>query len=167
VLLSLTLIIGTLNILLKYNNPTSTYIRRDIGIFGGILTLIHSVIGLFAHMRGNMWQYFLIKTEYGYSIRLDDFGIANYTGVISTMFIIVLILISNDYSLKKFKTKRGKNIQRLSHIMFIFAIIHVIYYRVILKKLDSIYYTYLMLLVIVLIFQIIGFSLRIKRKFIT
>jgi len=167
VLLSLTLIIGTLNILLKRNNPTSTYFRRDIGIFGGILTLVHSVFGLFAHMRGKMWQYFLIETEYGYTIRLDDFGIANYTGVISTIFIIVLILISNDYSLKKIKIKRWKNIQRLSYIMFIFAIVHVIYYRVILEKLDLVYYTYLMMTVIVLIFQIIGFSLRMKRKFIT
>jgi len=164
---SISLMIGSINILFKRKNPASSYFRRDISITGGILAVIHSIFGLFAHLRGNMWQYFLTKTENGHVIRLDNFGLANYTGLVSTIIIILLLVTSNDYSLRKLTLKNWKNIQRLSYVMFIFAIIHVIYYRIILKKSDLIYHFYLPLIIIVLTFQVIGMILRKKRERIT
>src|SRR5680860_464343 len=46
-LLAVSLLLGPLNLMLKLKNPISTYIRRDVGIFGGILGVVHSVVGLF------------------------------------------------------------------------------------------------------------------------
>jgi len=59
VLLSASLIIGTMNYILKGFSPVSTYFRRDISVFGGVLAIIHSACGLFVHLLGNIWQYFL------------------------------------------------------------------------------------------------------------
>lgn len=162
VLLSISLIIGAINVLMKRKNPVSSYFRRDIGISGGILAVIHSTTGLFVHMRGNMWQYFSIQTSTGYKIRLDDFGIANYTGLLSALLVVALIVTSNDYFILKLRTTKWKNFQRLSYLMFILAIIHVIYYR--LNNLGLVYTFYLPMVACVLALQISGFTIRIKNK---
>jgi len=164
IILSISLIIGSVNILLKIKNPISTYLRRDISIIGGILALIHSIAGLFVHLRGNNWQYFLNKTEFGYSIRTDNFGLANYTGLISALIIILLLITSNDYLLKKLNSTNWKNIQRLSYLMFILAIIHCFYYRIVKGNLNLIYSLYIPLFIIVLTFQMIGMRLKLTKQ---
>ena len=154
VLIAGSLIIGTVNILFKRRNPNSTYFRRDIGITAGVITLIHSIIGLFVHLRGNMWKYFVERNDHGYFIPFDDFRLANYTGLLSTLLIVVVLVTSNDYSLLKLKATRWKNIQRLSYVMFLFAIVHVIYYRI--NNIELLYSFYLPLVAVVLVFQGIG-----------
>jgi len=156
IILSISLIIGSISLLLKNINPVSTYLRRDISIIGGTLAIIHSVAGLFVHLRGKTWLYFLNKTEDGYHVRLDNFGLANYTGLLSALIIILLLITSNDYLLKKLHPSRWKNIQRSSYIMFILIIIHCYYYIIGKEDQNLIYLLYLPLFVIILIFQMIG-----------
>jgi len=159
-LIAITLIIGPVNILLKRNNPPSSYYRRDLGIYSGALAVIHSLTGLFVHFRGNGWQYFLIKTANGYTIRLDDFGLANYTGLIAALFVLLLLITSNDFSIRKLNPAMWKNIQRLSYVMFVMVIIHSVYYRIVANNLSRVYYLYLPLIGMVLIFQFFGIGLR-------
>jgi len=162
--ITVSLLIGPINLLFKRVNPISTYFRRDIGITGGVLAVIHSVAGLFVHFRGHNWQYFLIKTEAGYSIRLDNFGLANYTGLISGLIIVFLLMTSNDFSFRKLNSFVWKNIQRLTYLAFIFAIIHSVFYRIGQTNLDLIWYLYLPLLIFVLFVQIGGIRIRLKRN---
>jgi sulfoxide reductase heme-binding subunit YedZ len=166
VLLSISLILGPVSLLLKSQNPVSTYFRRDLSIAGGLLAVLHSITGLFVHLRGKTWLYFLNENEGGRSIRLDNFGLANYTGLISALIIIVLIITSNDYMLKKLNPSRWKNIQRLSYLIFILILIHCYFYRIGKQNLDLIYWFYLPVLTIVFIFQMIGVRLysHAKRK---
>jgi methionine sulfoxide reductase heme-binding subunit len=164
IILSISLIIGSINLLLKNKNPISTYLRRDISIIGGTLAVIHSITGLFVHLRGKNWQYFLNKTEDAYSIRLDNFGLANYTGLISALIIILLLIISNDYLLKKLNPNKWKNIQRLSYLMFFLILIHCYFYRIGKANLNLIYFFYIPLLAIVATFQMIGVWLRLSKN---
>jgi methionine sulfoxide reductase heme-binding subunit len=164
IIILFSLIIGTINLLKKRANPVSTYFRRDFSIIGGILVIIHSVCGLFVHFRGNNWQYFLTKNQLGYSIRLDGFGLANYTGLISVLIIILLLVTSNDFLLRKLKPNCWKNIQRLSYFMFVFAIIHCIYYRIVADNFTRIFYLYIPAFLIVLTFQIIGIWLKLNEQ---
>ncbi len=166
-LLALSLVLGSINLLLKRKNSVSTYLRRDIGIFGGVLAVVHSVTGLFVHLRGKMWKYFLVETDQGYSINLENFGIANYTGAIAALLIILLIIISNDYSLRKLKASRWKSMQRLSYLMFILVLIHSIFYSIVLDHKSYIFYLYIPVLLVVLIFQFIGMKIKLKRHAIT
>ena len=62
-LLGATLFVGPLNILRSRPNPVSTDLRRDIGIWAGIVGLFHVVVGLQVHLRGNMLQYFFLSLE--------------------------------------------------------------------------------------------------------
>ena len=163
-ILTVSLILGSVNLLLKRKNPVSTYFRRDISIFGGFLAIIHSITGLFVHLRGKTWLYFLNKTINGYSVRLDNFGLANYTGLISSVVILLLLVTSNDYLLNKLNPHNWKNIQRLSYLMFILSLIHCYLYRIGKTDLSILYWFYLPLFITVLTFQIIGIRLRLTRN---
>jgi len=160
----ISLLIGPVNLLLKRNNPVSNHLRRDIGIFGGILAVIHSITGLFVHLRGSNWKYFLNKTDHGYTIRLDNFGLANYFGLLSTLLILIVLLTSNDYTLKKMDQATWKNIQRLTYFLFILAILHSVYYRIVSKNYYLIFYLYIPLFVMVLLFQNIGIWIKWQDK---
>src|SRR5690242_4546338 len=60
-LLLLTLAIGPFNILTRRRNPVSSDLRRDIGIWAGILSLFHSVVGQNVHLRGRPWAYYIYQ----------------------------------------------------------------------------------------------------------
>jgi sulfoxide reductase heme-binding subunit YedZ len=162
-MITFSLLIGPFNLIFKRINPISTYFRRDIGITGGGLAVIHSVTGLFVHLRGSNWKYFLNKTETGYSIRLDDFGLANYTGLISALFIVLLLLTSNDFSFQKLSPFTWKNIQRFAYLAFIFAVIHCIYYKIVQTNLNLIWYLYLPLFFTVFLFQMVGIRIKLRK----
>jgi len=164
VILTISLVIGSINLLLKNRNPVSTYFRRDISIIGGALAVIHSITGLFVHLRGKTWLYFLNETDKGYSIRLDNFGLANYSGLLSALIVIFLIITSNDYLLKKLNPERWKNIQRLSYLMFILALIHCYFYRIGKENLNVLFWFYIPLFMSVLVFQITGIRINLKNK---
>lgn len=163
ILITFSLLIGPFNLLFKRTNPISTYFRRDIGITGGVLAVIHSVAGLFVHLRGSNWKYFLNKTEFGYSVRLDDFGLANYTGLISALIILLLLTTSNDFSFRKLNPFIWKNIQRFSYLAFAFAIIHSVYYKIVQTNLSLVWYLYLPLLLVVILSQIVGIRMKLRK----
>jgi sulfoxide reductase heme-binding subunit YedZ len=164
IILSVSLVIGPVNLLLQKSSPVSTYFRRDLAIIGGILAVVHSIAGLFVHLRGKTWLYFLNETEKGYIVRLDHFGLANYTGLLSALIVILLLITSNDYLLRRLNPARWKNIQRFSYLMFILIIIHCYFYRIGKSNLSLIYWFYLPIFIIVFIFQMAGVWLKIKAK---
>ena len=164
ILLAVSLLLGPVNLILKRKNPVSTYIRRDIGIFGGILGVIHSLVGLFVHFTGRPWLYFLEEVGGVFKIRLGYFGLANDTGLIGALILILLLIISNDYFLGRLKAAKWKNIQRLTYLMFILVIAHSILYRLNASKENLILFLYLPLFLMVLLFQLIGIWLTIKKR---
>jgi sulfoxide reductase heme-binding subunit YedZ len=159
-MLTVTLVLGPFNILFKRKNPVSTYFRRDLGIFGGILALAHSAAGLFVHLRGRPWLYFFEESGDSLSVRFDRFGMANDTGLLGALIIILLLAISNDLSLRKFRALKWKNLQRLSYFMFILIVIHSILYRVGAKDNNLIFYLYIPVFLFVLILQLAGLRQR-------
>ena len=161
VILAVTLLVGPANLLLKKKNPVSANFRRDIGITGGILALIHSVTGLFVHLRGKMWLYFLNDNH---QVRLDNFGLANYTGVIATLVIVLLLATSNDYFLRKLNPGKWKNIQRLSYPMIILVAAHCYFYTIGRDNINIFFWFYIPLFAIILVAQMTGVYLTISDR---
>ncbi len=159
-LISVSLIIGTIYLLVQNKSPVSTYFRRDLSIVAGILAILHSAVGLFVHLRGKPWLYFLEKSAEGYKIRVDNFGKANYTGLTAALIILLLLATSNDYIFKRLNPSRWKRIQRLSYLMFVLTMIHAYYYWIGGKNMDLVYWFYIPLIVIVFIAQAAGILLR-------
>ena len=163
-LLAVSLLLGPLNLMLKLKNPISTYIRRDIGIFDGILGVVHSVVGLFMHFTGRPWLYFVEEVGESFAIRLGNFGLANYTGLFGALILILLLIISNDYFLGKLKAVKWKNLQRSTYPMFVLVIAHSVFYRLNADKEDLIMCLYLPLFLVVLVFQLVGIRLKMKGR---
>ena len=54
VFFAVSLCLGPWNVLRGRPNPTSFHLRRDVGIWAGILANVHTAIGLRVHLRGRM-----------------------------------------------------------------------------------------------------------------
>jgi sulfoxide reductase heme-binding subunit YedZ len=135
-LLGTTLIVGPWNIVRNRPNPVSTDLRRDIGIWAALLGLLHTIVGLQVHMQGKFWLYFVFPPEERrfFPLRYDPFGFANYTGLGSTLVLLLLLALSNDLSLRRLGTRRWKFLQRWNYAAFVLVVAHGIVYQFLEKR---------------------------------
>lgn len=135
-LLGLTLLIGPLNLLRGRRSPLSSYLRRDIGIWCGLVSITHVVVGLQVHSKTILGNFFceperLTCLSWPFDIlRNDLWGFANYTGLIATIIIALLLTLSNDFSLRKLRVKRWKALQRGNYALFALVVTHGVAYQV-------------------------------------
>lgn len=124
-LLAITLLIGPWYLLRRRVNPVSSDLRRDIGIWAGLLGILHAGVGQFVHLRGRPWLYYVYgPTEHHHGMRHDLFGLANYTGATGTLLLILLLATSNDFSLRRFGTHKWKQLQRWNYAVFALVAVH-------------------------------------------
>lgn len=162
VLLAITLVIGPWNVLGKRRNPVSSDLRRDIAIWAGILSIVHSVVGQNVHLRGRPWLYYVVETKQHHFVpALNRFGFSNYAGLISALFIIGLLATSNDYSLRALGTPQWKKLQRWNYAAFALAAAHTIGYQIPEKKGLAFHLTAYVCIGITVALQAAGF---IKRR---
>lgn len=132
VLLAFTLINGPWNVLRRHGNPVSSDLRRDVGIWAGVLGIVHTAVGQCVHLRGRPWLYYVYgPQEHHHGMRHDVFGFANYTGALSVLLLALLLATSNDFSLRRLGTPGWKSLQRWNYAVFALAAAHAIGYLVI------------------------------------
>lgn len=166
-LLTLTLLLGPWRVLRNAGRvPISFDWRRDVGIWAGVLTLLHAVAGQMVHLRGRPWLYYVYaaKPRHTFPLRHDQFGVANETGLLATLVVLVLLATSNDVSLRRLGTPAWKRLQRGNYAAFTLAGAHTLLYLAIEKKTRSGWaVTAIMCLGITLAVQGAGYLLR-KRN---
>ena len=130
-LLLATLVLGPFNILTGRRNPVSSDVRRDIGIWAGILGILHTAVGQNVHLRGRPWLYYVYehRSRHLLPFRHDLFGLSNYTGLICTLLIILLLATSNDYALRRLGTRNWKTLQRWNYAAFALLAVHALGYE--------------------------------------
>src|SRR6266571_5235785 len=133
IFLGVSLWIGPWNVLRHRTNPVSFDLRRDVGIWTGILAIVHTVIGLTVHLRGLMWMYFF-KALHPLHLQNTQFGFANFTGLAAALLFLMLLAISNNLSLRALKTNRWKSLQRWTYVAFVLTAVHGIAYQLIEKR---------------------------------
>jgi methionine sulfoxide reductase heme-binding subunit len=133
IFLAVSLWIGPWNVLRRRPNPVSFDLRRDIGIWTGILAIVHTAIGLTVHLHGRMWMYFF-KGLHPFKLQNTQFGFANFTGLGAALLFLTLLAISNDLSLRILKTRRWKSLQRWAYGAFLLTVAHGIAYQMIEKR---------------------------------
>lgn len=125
VLLAATLLIGPWNLLRRNANPVSSDLRRDLGIWAGIIGILHAAAGQFVHLRGRPWLYYIYgPNEPHHGMRHDLFGLANYTGALGALLLVALLATSNDLSLRRFGTRKWKQLQRWNYAAFALVAVH-------------------------------------------
>jgi len=130
-LLASALLLGPLHVLLRKPNPLSFDLRRDVGIWAGISAVAHTAVGLNVHLRGRMWLYFVDTRNH---LRRDAFGFGNYTGAVAALVIALLLVLSNDLSLRKLGADRWKSLQRWAYAGIALTTLHAIAYQEIEKR---------------------------------
>jgi sulfoxide reductase heme-binding subunit YedZ len=135
-LIAASLILGPLNVLRGRANPVSTDLRRDVGIWGGVLAVVHVVLGLGVHLKGKMLQYFLqpAGARGTVPLRFDPFGLANDLGLLAGVIFLLLVAISSDAALRKLGRDRWKRWQRANYFGAAATVLHGALYQVIEKR---------------------------------
>lgn len=125
--LAASLAVGPIRVLEGRHSPANTFLRRDLGIWAGILGLLHVAAGLTVHFRGDMWKYFFSRIPSPgdpLPLRLDVFGAATYTGAASALVLVLLLALSNNWSLRRLGTRRWKSLQRWNYAGFALMAVH-------------------------------------------
>jgi sulfoxide reductase heme-binding subunit YedZ len=126
VLLGLTLLVGPANLLLGRQNPVNSYLRRDIGIWTAIASVVHVIVGFQGHSDRVLGfvDYFVADGR----PRVNSFGVGNWTGLAATVTVLVLLAISTDRSLQQLKARGWKRLQRLNYALFGLVVLHAVCY---------------------------------------
>ncbi len=124
----LTLLIGSLNLLLRRRSPVSSYLRRDIGIWAAVAIVAHVILGV--RSMGINFYYFFINDG---RPRVNSFGWGNWTGLVALVIVVGLLTISTDRSLRELKAKRWKSLQRLNYVLFAMSVLHAFFYGALLR----------------------------------
>ena len=124
VLLAATLIIGPWRTLSGKTGVLSLDLRRDIGIWAGILGVLHAVAGQFVHLRGRPWLYYIYEKWEVMPVRYDMFGFSNYTGLFAALLLLALLATSNDAALRKLGVRDWKGLQRWNYACFGLTALH-------------------------------------------
>ena len=136
------------------NSSVSNFdLRRDLGIWAGMLALVHTGIGLNVHLRGKMWLYFV---DTHYQLRRDAFGFGNYTGAVAAIVFLLLLALSNDLSLRKLGIDRWKSLQRWAYAGIALTAAHAIAYQHVEKRITPFRLVLYLLLGILLMCQAAG-----------
>jgi methionine sulfoxide reductase heme-binding subunit len=134
--LTVTLGLGPWHALRGRRLPTSSYLRRDFGIWAALLALVHVGFGLFVHMKGNIWLYFFRSSPHR-SLplpRIDPFGATNDLGLAATLVLIALLALSNNWSLWRLGVARWKAWQRSSYWATAAIALHAAIYQLLERR---------------------------------
>lgn len=160
-LLSVTLLMGAWWAVRGRAHPVSSDLRRDVGIWAGILTTIHAVAGQCVHLRGRPWLYYVYSApEHHRGLRHDLFGFNNYAGLIGTLLVIALIATSNDVSLRRLGGAKWKSLQRWNYAVFALAAVHTFGYETMEKQKAGFVATAVMCVAATVALQGAGFLVR-------
>lgn len=160
-LLAVTLWIGPWNLLRSRRTPVSTDLRRDIGIWAGIVGLTHAVVGQCVHLRGRPWLYYVYeKPGHAVPLRHDLFGWSNYTGLLGALVMVALFATSNDLLLRRLGTQRWKGLQRWNYACFVLVALHTVLYQRLEKLHGGFVFVAVLCIVLTVGLQIAGFRER-------
>lgn len=134
-LLAATVALGPLNVVRRRPNPVSSDLRRDVAIWAGIVSLAHVLFGFGVHMKGEIRRYFMdVGADGRWFIRHDPFGLTNVLGVVATLVIVLLLALSNDWSLRSLGTARWKWLQQWTYPMLAMLAVHGAIYQLLEKR---------------------------------
>lgn len=163
VLLVVTLLIGPWRLLRGQRTGVSNDLRRDVGIWAGVLGVAHTGVGLFVHLRGRPWLYFFYAKNEGHHVvpfRHDLFGAANDFGLLGTLVLVALFATSSDYALRRLGTRKWKQLQRWNYLLFAAVVLHTFGYQTIEKQRVPFVALAIMCTAITLAMQAYGFGLH-------
>jgi sulfoxide reductase heme-binding subunit YedZ len=124
------------------------------------------VIGLQVHAPRRMWTYFVYPAEEShlFPLRLDAVGWANYLGLLAGLLLLFLLVLSNDWSLKRLGARRWKRYQRWNYAVFGLVLAHGVLYQILETRNAGWVTAFAVLSALVIVLQVTGLRRRRKQK---
>ena len=161
IFLGVSLLIGPWNVLRGRANPVSTHLRRDIGIWAAVYSIVHVLIAIQEHVPEIVYNFITPPWVNNpvplIPIRLGIFGFGNYTGLGVLFIVVMLLLLSNDFSLGRLGAKSWKSLQRWNYVGFGLLVLHSIAYIFMEKRFHTMILFFAGVVLLVLVAQILGF----------
>ena len=133
--LAATLVTGPWAAIRGKRHPVSSDLRRDLGIWAGIVALAHFAVGLQVHMKHRYLYWFReVPGSEALMVRKDLFGLANFAGLGAAFVVAGLLALSNDRSLRRLGTQRWKSLQRWNYAFLGLVIIHGAAYQIVERR---------------------------------
>jgi len=105
--------------------------RREFGIYGVLLLIIHTAIILAGWVEwdfARLFGYEIHPTTGQYVMLQQGFGLANAIGIIGLLYGVVLALASNDWSQRLFGGGSWKFLQQGAYVMWMLIVVHTAYF---------------------------------------
>src|SRR6266511_849549 len=83
----LTLLMGPANLLLRRRNPVSSYLRRDVGAWTAIASVLHVILGFQAHSGSGIFSFLDFFVRDGRPLT-NRFGLGNWTGLAALVIVV-------------------------------------------------------------------------------
>jgi len=165
-LLALTLLLGPANLLLRRRNPVSSYLRRDVGIWTAIFSLVHVIAAVLMHVSHGSsvvasFLHFFVSEDG--SPLTNSFGLGNWTGLAALVIVLGLLATSSDAALRQLKAKPWKWLQRLTYALFALVALHAFFYGALLRTTSPFTLLLVLSVIAVLLGQAVGFWLWRQR----
>ncbi len=158
-LLALTLLLGPANLVLRRRNPVSTYLRRDVGIWSAVFSLVHVFAAALIHTsHGRDFVLSLLHffTAEDGTLLTNSFGWGNWTGLAATVIAVALLVISNDAALRILKARLWKWLQRLNYALIVLVVLHAFFYGAFLRMTSPFTLLLILSVIAVLVGQAVG-----------
>lgn len=161
-LLGVTLMTGPLNVVRHRPNPVSTDLRRDIGMWAGVIAVAHFLVGWQVHMKHRYLYFFRERTASAGTLvpRTDLFGAANDLGLVAVIVACMLLALSNDRSLRALGTSRWKSLQRWNYAFLALVLVHGAAFQLIEKRAPPFVALFAALSAAIIALQLVGYRRR-------
>jgi methionine sulfoxide reductase heme-binding subunit len=130
VLVALSMSIGPLARLFAMFRPAIPW-RRELGIYGVLLAIVHTVIILAGWVEWDLIRLFgyELNPMTGLYVMLQHgFGLANVIGILALLYGIVLALASNDWRQRVLSGSVWKFLQQSAYVLWMLIVIHTAYF---------------------------------------
>jgi sulfoxide reductase heme-binding subunit YedZ len=110
--------------------PLVSY-RRELGIWFGLLALLHTVLILNDWVRWDVMRFlgYEFVPELGRLVRLEPgFGLANLVGLVALIIALPLIATSSDWAIRRLGPSAWKFLHYSSYIVFYLVALHTAYF---------------------------------------
>jgi sulfoxide reductase heme-binding subunit YedZ len=126
-LLALTLLVGPANLLFRRRNPVSSYLRRDLGTWTAVFSVVHVIVGF--QVRGGSGPFSFVDFFVADGRPLtNSFGLGNWTGLAALVIVVGLLALSTNRSMQELRAERWKSLQRLNYTLFALVVAHAVFY---------------------------------------
>jgi sulfoxide reductase heme-binding subunit YedZ len=161
-LLGLTLLVGPANLLLRGRVPVSNYLRRDLGTWVAIFSVLHVIIALLAPGSGLIASFLFFFVAPDGSLLTNSFGLGNWTGLAALVIVVALLMISSDFALRSLKATLWKRLQRLNYALLALVVLHAFFYGAFLRMTSP--FTLLLCLSVTVVFLSQGLGIWLWRR---